>query len=521
VGVVDDRSIAETTGEQLGRSLRLPPFGHASSRYALLCFVLLRGMGLIYFVAFLILALQYRPLFGEHGLLPASQYFAFVQRAIGAAGFYRLPSVFWLSSSDTVLTMAAWLGVTGSFAVLVGFANGPLLALLWVLYLSFVHVGQIFYGYGWESLLCEAGFLSIFLAPPLELRPMPERSPPPELVIVLFRWLTFRVMFGAGLIKIRGDECWRDLTCLYYHYETQPNPSPLSYYFHRLPLVVHRVGVLFNHFVELIAPFGVFGPRRVRIFAGACIVLFQLVLIVSGNLSFLNWLTLVVALSCFDDGVVQRWFPPAWRERARHVETLELGRARKWTVGALAVLVAFLSINPVVNLLSPEQAMNASFDPLLLVNTYGAFGSVSRERFETVIQGTNDPRPGPESEWQDYELPCKPGDVMRRPCLITPYHYRLDWQMWFVQFGGYESQPWLVHLVAKLLAGDRLTLSLFAKNPFPDRPPRFIRVARYRYRFTRAGEPGWWHREYVSNVLPPLSRGDPELVEYLSLHHWL
>jgi hypothetical protein len=342
------------------------------------------------------------------------------------------------------------------------------------------------------------------------------------LVVVLFRWLTFRVMFGAGLIKVRGDPCWLDLTCLVYHYETQPNPSPLSYYFHQLPLGFHQAGVIFNHLVELLAPFGVFGPRQVRLWAGAAIVTFQVTLILSGNLSFLNWLTIVVALSCFDDGVLWRFFPEAFRARAARVELASVeSRARRVTLVALAVGIGLLSFNPVVNLLSPRQAMNASFDPFQLVNTYGAFGSVSRERHEVVLEGTNDAEPSVNSIWKAYELPCKPGDPARRPCLITPYHYRLDWQMWFVQFGNLDAEPWLVHLVAKLLAGDSGALSLFERNPFYARPPRFVRAAMYHYWFTRPSEAGYWHREYLGDVLRPLSRDDPELIRYLRQHRWL
>lgn len=509
--------------EVLARQLRTPGFGRAESRYALLRFVMLRGIALIYLVGFLVLAFQLRPLFGEHGLLPASDFLGFVERALGSRGrgFWRLPSLFWLGSSDGVLELCAWFGSALAMVALLGFANAPLMFALWALYLSFVHVGQIFYGYGWESLLCEAGFLAIFLAPPLDPRPLSRTSPPPVLVIVLFRWLAFRVMFGAGLIKIRGDACWLDLSCLAHHYETQPNPSPLSYYLHQLPLGFHKAGVIFNHLVELVAPFFVFGPRPSRLVAGGAIVLFQLTLILSGNLSFLNWLTLVVALSCFDDGVFHRFFPPAFRARASRAERTSVeGPARRITLGILGLGVLFLSLNPVVNLLSPRQAMNASFDPFQLVNTYGAFGSVSRERHEVVLEGTNDAEAGPTSKWEAYELPCKPGDPMRRPCLITPYHYRLDWQMWFVQFGELDSQPWLVHLVAKLLAGDKVVLSLFEKNPFTKRPPRFVRAAMYRYWFTRPGEPGYWHREYLGDVLPPLSLDDPELLRYLRRHRW-
>lgn len=509
--------------EALARSVKGAVFTDSGSRYTLLRFVLLRGIGFIYLVAFLVLALQHRVLFGEQGLLPAGNYLDSIERALGSrgAGFSKLPTLFWLGSSDAVLALAAWLGVALSALTLAGFANAVSLFVLWAVYLSFVRVGQIFYGYGWDLLLCESGFLAIFLAAPLEPRPLPARSRTPELVILLFRWLLFRLMFGAGLIKIRGDPCWTELTCLAYHYETQPNPGPLSYYFHRLPLFVHQAGVVFNHGVELLAPFGVFGPRRVRLLAGAAIIAFQVTLILSGNLSFLNWLTIVIALACFDDGVVERLFPRSWRDRAARAElTSGPSPARRAALLTLALLVGVLSINPVVNLLSPRQAMNASFEPFQLVNTYGAFGSVSRQRLEVVLEGTDEQQPGPATVWKAYELPCKPGDLRRRPCLVTPYHYRLDWQMWFVQFGGYESQPWLVHLLAKLLAGDRLALSAFEHNPFAERPPRLVRAAFYRYSFTRAGEPGYWRRTYVADVLKPLSRDEPELLRYMELHRW-
>jgi hypothetical protein len=508
--------------ELLSRAFKRAPFGDALTRYTLLRALLLRGLGCIYAVAFLILVQQFEPLLGSHGLLPVADFLDWGGRALGsrAQGFLRLPSLFWLANSDFVLNGAALLGLGLSVAVVVGFANAPILLALWAIYLSFVHVGQIFYGYGWESLLCEAGFLAIFLAPPLDPRPLPQKSAVPELGVILFRWLTFRVMFGAGLIKIRGDHCWADLTCLAYHYETQPNPNPLSPYFHHLPLAVHKAGALFNHLVELGAPFSVFGPRPARLIGGSLIIVFQLVLIASGNLSFLNWLTIVIALSCFDDGVLTRWLPQRIRERARNSELAVPSRARRFTIIGLSVVIGLLSINPLLNLLSPRQAMNASFDPLSLVNTYGAFGSVSRERHEVVLQGTNDERPDPSRAWRDYELPCKPGDPMRRPCLVSPYHYRLDWQMWFLQFSEGEPPAWLIHLVAKLLDGDSSILSLFAKNPFSAHPPRFVRAALYRYRFTRDNEPGYWRREYLGDLLRPLSRDDPDLVEYLRLHRF-
>ncbi|HEY2406193.1 MAG TPA: lipase maturation factor family protein [Polyangiaceae bacterium] len=484
-------------------------------RYRLTRFVFLRALGVLYFFSFLTLVNQWRPLLGSHGLLPVVEFLAHVRAELGStgAGFWRLPSLFWFGSSDGFFMACAWLGLALALVVTLGFANAPIMAVLWLLHLSFVKVGQIFYGYGWESLLAETGFLAIFLVPGWSPRPFVEPVPWP--VVVLLRWLTFRVMFGAGLIKIRGDSCWSDLTCLFYHFETQPLPGPLSAAFHRLPHRLLEAGVVFNHFAELVAPFGVFGPRRVRLVAGIVIIVFQLTLIASGNLSYLNWLTVVVALSCFDDGVFQYCFPKRFR-RAAPAEPLP--RVRRNLTVALCVLVGVLSINPVVNLLSPRQAMNASFDPFDLVNTYGAFGSVNRERDEVVLEGTWDT--GPDAHWLELELPCKPGDPERRPCVVAPYQYKLDWQLWFAAFERPEQQPWLIHLVYKLLRGDHEIDALFARQPFHERAPLRVRALYYRYEFAPHASRAYWQRELLGVYLRPLSLEDPFLQSYLRRAGW-
>src|SRR5262245_15801955 len=236
------------------------------------------------------------PLLGSHGVLPIRTFIH------DSRGFWDAPSLFFLSASDGVLTGTCFIGLGLSLAVLFGVTNALVTTALWAIYLSFVHVGQIFYGYGWEMLLCEAGFLGIFFCPLRTLSPW--KGAPSPILPYLVRWMLFRVMFGAGLIKIRGDECWRDLTCLAYHYETQPLPNPLSWYLHNMPMWFHKSGCLFNHFVELIVPWFYFAPRKIRHVAGLLTVVFQVILILSGNLSFLNWLTIVIAIPCFDDAAL-------------------------------------------------------------------------------------------------------------------------------------------------------------------------------------------------------------------------
>ena len=394
--------------------------------YWLTRFVILRTLGLVYFVAFLSLAQQILPLIGSQGLLPVSLFFRQAERFLGSShgAFLQFPSIFWVNSSDLFLVAMSWLGVVLSAALLLGFANGILLIALWVIYLSFVHIGQDWYSYGWEIQLLETGFLAVFLCPLLDGRPFTKR-PPPIAVIWLFRWLIFRVMLGAGLIKLRGDSCWRDLTCLYYHYETQPIPNPLSAALHFMPHWFHQLGTLWNHFVELVAPWFAFGPRRLRHVAGIVLVSFQVILILSGNLSFLNWVTIIPALACFDDSCLARVLPQSLTKRILQAGAeATISRGQRVAVPALVLLVAVLSYFPVANLLSSRQAMNTSFDPLHLVNTYGAFGSVGQERNEIIFEGSDDAVVTPETHWKAYEFKCKPGDPFRRPCLISPYHYR-------------------------------------------------------------------------------------------------
>ncbi len=350
----------------------------ASKNYWLTRFILLRFLGAIYAIAFLVAAQQNAALLGEHGLLPAPLYLDRVATVLGSrtAAFLRFPSFFWFGFSDSLLNAAAWGGFALSLVVVLGWANIPIMAALWATYMSIVHIGQDWYSYGWEIQLLETGFLGIFLCPLLDPRPFPDRAPP-VLMIWLFRWLGFRIMFGAGLIKLRGDPCWRDLTCLYYHYETQPIPNPLSRLFHFRPHWFHQAGAVWNHFVELVVPWFGFGPRLARHIAGGLLISFQIILIVSGNLSFLNWLTIVPFLACFDDSVLRRVLPRglvAMADRAR--DSAPVSRHEFVASACVSVVIVYLSFAPVINLLSGQQVMNGSFDPLELVNTYGAFGSV-------------------------------------------------------------------------------------------------------------------------------------------------
>jgi hypothetical protein len=485
-------------------------------------FVILRLLGLVYLMAFLTLYEQGPALLGPHGLLPLGESLDGVAAALGsrAAGFRALPSIFWLGAAAGALRAAGLVGVALAAAVLLGFANAPVLAALLALQISISNVGQTWYGFGWEIQLVETGFLCLFLVPLVDGRPFPRRAPP-AVAIWLLRWLAMRIMWGAGLIKLRGDSCWRDLTCLDYHFETQPVPSPLSAYFHALPHWAHACGVVFNHVVELGAPFLVLLGRRGRIAGGLLMAALQIVLILSGNLSFLNYLTLVPIAACFDDGVWRRVLPrPLVRRASAARAAAQPSRAQGAAAAAAALLVAVLSVSPVLNLVSGAQVMNTSFTALPLVNTYGAFGTVGRERAQLVIEGTRDEVVGADTRWTSYQPRCQPADPSRPPCWMSPYHRRLDWLLWFAAMGSPREYPWAVHLVAKLLEGDPDVLGLFAWDPFAGTPPRHVRVDLYRYRLAPPGAPAPWERTRIGPWLPPLSLEDPALRQFLRLKGW-
>ncbi len=498
----------------------------ARPTYWLTRFLILRLLGLIYAVAFLVAIHQIVPLIGANGLLPVGMFLDSVADTLGSggAGFRRLPSLFWFGHSDSFLLTAAWIGFVLSCIVLAGYSNAIILAVLWLLYMSFVHVGQDWYGYGWEIQLLETGFLAIFLCPLLDMRPFPKRGPP-IFIIGLFRWLTFRIMLGAGLIKIRGDDVWRNGTALYYHFETQPLAGPLSRWFHFLPRAILKAGVWYNFLAELVAPWFIFWPRLARLIAGVVILLLQIILIASGNLSFLNWLTIVPALACIDDGFWSKILPrPLVRRATDAIRNEEPSRPMLITSWVITVIIAILSIQPLFNILSPRQIMNTSFDPLDLVNTYGAFGSVGRERLNVIFEGTDDEVPDEKADWKAYPYKGLPVDLYKHPPQIAPYQLRLDWQIWFASMSTADEYPWTLNLVSKLLHNDPGTVGLFAANPFPEKPPRFIRAVLYRYSFAKPGNPDglYWNRERISDDwIPAMSVNDPRLISFLKGYGWM
>ena len=470
----------------------------AAPDYQIARFAIERGLGAIYLIAFLVAVRQFPALLGEHGLEPAPS-------ILRATTFWQTPSLFHWGYSDRLLRLVAGLGAVVAAMMIIGLPQAAPLPVtmltwfvLWVLYQSIVNIGGTFYSFGWETILLEAGFLAIFLGNAETAPALP--------VILAFRWLAFRVEFGAGMIKLRGDPCWRDLSCMDYHHETQPMPNPLSWWFHRLPRPIHRLEAIGNFVAQLILPFGLFLPQPIASVAALLMILTQLYLVVSGNYAWLNWITIVVLFAAVSDPVLGVLIP--------FVETGAREALPAWFAALILVLTAVivvLSYRPARNLVSRRQLMNASFDPLHLVNTYGAFGSVSRERYEVIVEGTDAERLDDASVWHEYEFKGKPGDPSRMPPQFAPYHLRLDWLMWFLPLSPRYGESWLAAFVVRLLEGDRATLALLRHNPFPSDPPTYVRARLYLYRFTtwrqRRESGNWWVRSLAGEFVPPVRLG--------------
>ena len=467
------------------------------SEYWVARFAFQRGLALVYLVAFLVAFNQFRPLLGKRGLLPVPQF-------LGLVNFRRAPSIFHFFYSDNFFCGVSFAGILLSIIGLTSLSErGPLwmsIALwssLYVLYLSIMNVGQVFYGFGWESMLLEAGFLAILLGP--------NRMAVPAPIIFLLRWMLFRVEFGAGLIKLRGDPCWRNLTCLQYHHETQPLPNLFSSYFHRLPNSFHKLEVVGNFAAQLVVPWGLFFPQPVAGIAGALIILTQMWLFISGNYSWLNLLTMLLAVPSFTNAQLGAILPMPISSSLFAPDAYEL------VIALFTGIVTVLSYWPVHNMLSHRQKMNTSFNPYHLVNTYGAFGSVTKTRYEIVIEGTEEEAVREQTKWREYEFKAKPGNPKRPPRQIAPYHLRLDWLMWFAAMSPvyvYSEHPWFIMLIQKLLQNDHATLKLLGANPFP-RGPKVIRARLYHYRFATAKERREtgqsWVRSPAGEYLPPVS----------------
>jgi predicted DCC family thiol-disulfide oxidoreductase YuxK len=490
----------------------------------------LRLLGVAYLVAFVSLNAQVLGLIGHDGIVPADQVMRTVERNsedLGLERYRQMPTLCWLGADDQFLRTQCVAGIALSALLILNVAPAVCLAFLWVLYLSLTTVSTVFLGYQWDNLLLEAGFLAIFFAP-LRLWPnLAREAPPPRIVLWLLRWLLFRLMFASGAVKLlSGDPTWHNLTALTLHYETQPLPTALAWYAHQLPLWCQKAscGVMFG--IELVLPFFILFPRRVRFIAFWAFSLFMLAISITGNYTFFNLLTFALCVTLLDDFALVRFAPAKWEGRVaagpRPPWLKRLPRGLRWAGGGvLAVVAAIILAVTAVEMLGmarlrwpPDSAFVKLYRwvaPFRSINGYGLFAVMTTTRPEIIVEGSYDG-----VTWLPYEFRHKPGDVQRRPTFVAPHQPRLDWQMWFAALGDVRGNQWFVSFCFRLLQGKREVLALLEKNPFPNRPPRFIRASLYEYHFTtpdeRRATGAWWKRERTGEYCPPLSlnRGPPQ-----------
>ncbi|MDE3161464.1 MAG: lipase maturation factor family protein [Acidobacteriota bacterium] len=437
---------------------------------------LLRALGAVYFTAFVSFGVQAGGLIGSRGILPFAAYFRAARASLGAAAYWEIPSILWLTWSDRALAAVWILGAVCAILAAFGYYQRVALAGCLVLWLSLCSAGQDFLSYQWDVLLLEAGFLAVFA----------DDSP---VRVWLFRWLAFRLMFFSGAGKLlSGDPAWRNLTALDYHYETQPLPTPLAWYAYQLPMAFQRVSTLFVFAAELVAPLLFFGPRRFRHAGAGAVILLQLLILVTGNYTFFNFLTITLALFLF---VEPKRVP---RGRAHHAVTSALATFVGLTSGLLLLELFNLALPP------GGGAVLHAIAPLRIINSYGLFTVMTVQRPEIVVEGSNDG-----VHWLAYEFRYKPGGVMRAPPVVAPHQPRLDWQMWFAALGTRQENPWFTRFVIRLLEGEGSVLRLLESNPFPKAPPKYIRARIFLYHFTHFGDRPWWRREDEGLYFPPAS----------------
>ena len=481
-------------------------------RYSAAMDIFLRALAAIYFSAFASLWWQLSGLIGPNGILPAQPYLDAVAKQLGAARFWYLPTLSWLFGGGVFLHVLCAGGLLLAIAVFLRIAQPGCLLLLWLFYLSLCAAGQVFLGYQWDALLLETGLLAVFAAP--GRRPEGGRTEPPRFARWLLWWLLFRLMFMSGYVKLAsGDVTWHNLTALIYHYQTQPLPTWIAWHVHQLPAWFHRLSCLVLFAIEFVAPFLLFGPRRLRLGAALILIGLQGLIMLTGNYTFFNLLTIALCLLFLDDAWWSRWFGVAPRPYAGVGDDRRGGGRRtpltRWLRGA--VFAVFFTASLVMTLpnlarVQPWPAWFASVYRFIAVtrsvSSYGLFAVMTTHRPEIIIEGSRDGR-----TWEAYEFKWKPGDPGRRPGFVAPYQPRLDWQLWFAALSYPNYDRWVEPFLRKLGANTPAVTGLLARNPFAQEPPRYLRAVLYDYQFTTPAERDrtgdWWKRSVIAYYLQP------------------
>jgi len=473
----------------------------------------LRALGLIYLLAFVSLWVQIAGLIGSHGILPVSQY---LQHLADSGYAYRIdwfPTLLWINASDVMLHLLCGFGLLFSLFLMIDFAPAWMLFLLWMIYLSLSVGGQIFMQYQWDSLLLEAGFISIFLAPWQIFPEAEDKERVSNMALWLLRILLLKLMFESGVVKwASGDETWRHFTALTFHFETQPLPTIFGWMAHQLPALILKIGTALVFVFEIILPLLILTTRKLRQIAALGIACFMGIIFLTGNYGSFNLLTIVLCIPLLDDRFFKNVIPWNWADKHRHLPDLkEPSFAKKILMGIFAALFIFMPLAEFQGIRPNSDRFLTSIagkiESFRTINNYGLFANMTQTRPEIIVQGSRDGE-----HWQTYPFKYKAGALDRAPVWVQPHMPRLDWQMWFAALGSYRHNPWFIHFLVKLLQGDQTVVNLLADNPFPDQPPKKIRAVLYNYQFTKISTlyktGNWWKREREGMYVPAFSLDD-------------
>jgi predicted DCC family thiol-disulfide oxidoreductase YuxK len=464
-------------------------------RYDLVSFLFLRLFGLIYLSAFASFAVQAKGLIGSHGILPVAELVDTVASRFGPERFFVMPMVFWLNASDFAIAAVCWAGVALSLLLICDVLPRLNLLLLYVLYISLFYAGQIFTSFQWDTFLLETGFATLLLS----------FAPTPG--IWLLRWLMFRFMFMSGAVKLAsGDPNWWNLSALSYHFLTQPLPTPLAWYAAQLPPSLLKFTTSVTFFVELVLPFLIFCPPRLRQIAAFGFLLLQSCILVTGNYNWFNLQTILLCLPLFDDATIQNILPRRVVRLLRlHTENRMPGRLATILASAWALLIAFCSLVEMDARFGGTppammEAVDRVIEPLHITSPYGLFAVMTTARREIIIEGSNDG-----VQWHEYEFRYKPGNIARAPRWNIPHQPRLDWQMWFAALTEPRQAYWFPRFLERLLQNEPTVTVLLETNPFPETPPFYVRALFYDYKYANSEEKLeglWWQRQLVATYFP-------------------
>ena len=477
---------------------------NSSEQYQLISWLFLKLLSVIYFSAFLSIAIQITGLVGSNGILPFGEFLDQNYQRLGVQALFYFPGLFWINSSDIALQFVAYSGCLVSIVLFFAYKSRICLIILFIFYLSIYHAGQTFLTFQWDSLLLEAGFLAIFLT-----------ASPGKLIIFLFHWLLFRLRFMSGISKLAsGDPSWANLTTLSYYFETQPLPHMGAWYFHQLPEWMLQSGVILVFISELIVPFFIFLPRKFRITAAAITIFIQLLIIATSNHNWINLLTISLCLFLLDDRLIRKILPASILpvEQGVGVKAKDKGRSNNENIilPVFSVIILVTSLIVFIDLFFVKNMPRVITQSTIYVRSWGlghgfhVFPTMQVQRHELQIEGSYDGR-----VWKAYKFKYKPGPLDELPVFIVPHQPRLDWMIWFVPPQHPDFSHWFNRFILKLKQGSPEVLALLDKNPFEKAPPRFIRVQVFQYKFTNASERKetgfWWKARYLGvfpNVMP-------------------